>query len=75
MLRQIVKPKERRIVLELPEEYVNQEVEVIAFRTAEPAAARPKAGNLLNYAGVLADSPNFKEDLLAWQRAQRDEWR
>lgn len=31
MLRQIIIPEEKRIVLELPDDYLHQEVEILAF--------------------------------------------
>ncbi len=35
MLREIIHPTQKRIVLELPDEYVNQEIEVLAFPVHE----------------------------------------
>ena len=35
MLREIIRPTQNRIVLELPDEYVNQDIEVLAFPVYE----------------------------------------
>jgi hypothetical protein len=40
MLRQIVVPHDTRLVLELPEDYLHQEIEIIAFRIGEGEAAK-----------------------------------
>jgi len=78
MLRQILKPTENRVVLELPTEYIGHQIEILAFPLDE-AATHPSEPNqsfdLLSFAGTLRDSPNFNSDLVEWQRGQRDEWR
>lgn len=35
MLREIIHPTQNRIVLELPDEYLNQEIEILAFPVHE----------------------------------------
>ena len=40
-----------------------------------PLKDSPQAGRLLlDYAGILKDSPNFNEDPVELQRRMRDEW-
>ncbi|CAG1021752.1 hypothetical protein MTYM_01230 [Methylococcales bacterium] len=77
MLRQILIPTESRLVLELPAEFIGQEIEVLAF-PVEDSSKRPsdaiQQADLLSFANVLCDSPNFNGELVEWQRAQRDEW-
>jgi hypothetical protein len=36
MLRQIIIPEQKRIVLELPDDYLHQEVEILAFLLRQP---------------------------------------
>lgn len=40
MLREIIHPTQKHILLELPDEYINQDIEVLAFpaHEAKPAA-------------------------------------
>ena len=38
MLRQIITPTQRQITLEIPESYLNQAIEIIAFRMNESEA-------------------------------------
>ncbi len=40
MIRKIIVPRERTIVLELPKEFVGKEVEVLAFEVKDGASAR-----------------------------------
>lgn len=78
MLRQILRPTESRLVLELPAEFIGQEIEVLAFPVEDapkPPADTAPSTDLLSFASRLRDSPNFNGDLVEWQRAQRDEWR
>lgn len=37
MLRQIIIPEQKRIVLELPDDYLHQEVEILAFLLRQPS--------------------------------------
>lgn len=76
MIKRIVKVSERRVVFELPADYIGHEVEMLAFRIdeTEPAGAIPTMKqDLLVFAGMLRDSPNFNGDLVDWQREQRNE--
>jgi hypothetical protein len=41
MLRQIITPTQRQITLEIPESYLNQAIEIIAFRMNEPEQPQP----------------------------------
>ena len=72
------------LVKTLPE---NQAVEILDFaefllhrsklQTEQNIAQQeaPQAGRLLlDYAGILKDSPNFNEDPVELQRRMRDEW-
>ena len=51
MIRQIVVPTDKKLVLELPDHYLNQPVEILAFKLQETAPS--------------ADAANQNEDLLA----------
>ena len=78
MIKQIVKVSDRRVVFELPVDYIGHEVEMLAFRTDETAAGGTiptEKQDLLAFAGTLRSSPNFNNDLVDWQREQRNEWR
>ncbi len=45
MLREIIRPTQNRIVLELPDEYVNQDIEVLAFPVYEGKSITHPAEN------------------------------
>jgi hypothetical protein len=77
MLRQILKPTDSRLVLELPPELVGHEIEILAFALDSPPTTNSNIAesDILNFANMLKDSPNFNGDLVEWQREQRDEWR
>lgn len=78
MIKQVVKVSERRVVFEMPDDYIGHEVEMLAFRIDETeAGGATPAGkqDLLAFAGILRESPNFNGDLVDWQREQRNEWR
>ena len=78
MIKQVVKVSERRVVFELPADYIGHEVEMLAFRIDETdtgGAIPTEKQDLLAFAGMLRDSPNFNGDLVDWQKEQRNEWR
>jgi len=41
MLRQILIPADNRLLLELPDDYVNQKIEIIAFRIDDGIKKKP----------------------------------
>jgi len=76
MFKQVVKVADRRVVFELPADFIGHEVEMLAFRLDETyteGAIPTKKEDLLAFAGMLRDSPNFNGDLVDWQKEQRDE--
>lgn len=78
MLRQIVKPKNRHLVIDLPEAYVNQEIEVIAFPVKEGVFSREEPVESVGFSrfvGCLKHSEIFDAPPLDIQKALRDEWR
>ena len=78
MFRQILKPIESRLTIELPPDLIGHEIEVLAFAVDIPSksqAANNPQTDLLSFANTLHDSPNFNGDLVEWQQVQRDEWR
>ena len=78
MLRHVFKATERRFTFDLPLEYLGHDVELLAFCLDEARTERKplkKKQNILDFAGVLKDSPNFNGDVVQWQREIRDEWR
>jgi hypothetical protein len=76
------------LVKGMPEEEVNQVlsfIESLQQKTqhrvkqnstldSTPKQTAPARGLLLDYAGILKDSPNFNEDPIELQRRMRDEW-
>ncbi|MFA7239612.1 MAG: hypothetical protein WC091_05815 [Sulfuricellaceae bacterium] len=78
MLRQIVKPYSRHLMIDLPEAYVNQEIEVIAFPIKEGALTREEPTESVGFSrfiGQLKHSEIFNAPPLDIQKAMRDEWR
>jgi hypothetical protein len=68
MIRQILVPKDNRLVLELPDHYLNQPVEIIVFKLQETvlsADAANQNGDLLaifdQYAGSFDGKFNREE--------------
>lgn len=47
MLRQMLHPTQKQIILELPDDYLNQDIEILAFRLrdAEPVPSHPPAAS------------------------------
>ena len=77
MLRQIVKPKNRHLIIDLPEAYVNQEIEVIAFPVKEAVFPRQKPAGAVEFSrfiGLLKHSEIFNAPPLDIQKTMRDEW-
>lgn len=78
MFRQILKPVESQLTIELPPDLIGHEIEVLAFAVdipSKPQAATNPQIDLLSFANTLRDSPNFNGDLVEWQKVQRNEWR
>lgn len=78
MLRQIVKPYSRHLMIDLPEAYVNQEIEVIAFPVKEGAFSREEpteSAGFSRFIGCLKHSEIFNAPPLDIQKTMRDEWR
>lgn len=78
MLRQIVKPRDRHLMIDLPEAYVNQEIEVIAFPLKEVGFPRQEPAERVGFGrfiGCLKHSDIFNAPPLDIQKAMRDEWR
>lgn len=65
MIRKILIPQERKLVLELPEEFIGKEVEVLAFEVALEES-RPKVKSREQLKQELKDitvtDPTFKFD-------------
>lgn len=64
MIRKIIVPQERTYVLELPEEFVGQAVEVLAFKVEEEILASKKTVEELEQelVGLTANDSDFKFD-------------
>lgn len=77
MLRHLFIATEQQFLLELPSEYLGHQVEMIAFclDDPQPAPKHGKTSRLMDFAGILKDSPNFNSDPVQFQRELRDEWR
>ena len=45
MLREIIRPTQKRIVLELPDNYLNQDIEILAFPVREGKSISSQAEN------------------------------
>ena len=78
MLRHVFKATEQHYDFDLPPEFVGHEVELLVFRldeTARQSAQSASKQSILDFAGVLKDSPNFNGDPVQLQREMRDDWR
>ena len=77
MLRHIFKATEQHYNFDLPLEFIGHDVELLVFcldeANTKPAPVESKLG-ILDFAGVLKDSPNFNGDIVQLQREIRDEW-
>jgi len=77
MLRQILRPTESRLVLELPAEFIGQEIEVLAFPVEDapkPPADAAQSTDLLSFASRLreglgqpAETPNWPPEIMAFE--------
>jgi hypothetical protein len=77
MLRHVFKATEQHFVFDLPPEYIGHDVELLAFCLDEANSKitpLKKQHSILDFAGVLKDSPNFNGDIVQLQREIRDEW-
>jgi len=78
MLRQVFKATEQHYNFDLPPEFIGHEVELLVFCLDEvntKSAPLESKQAILDFAGVLKDSPNFNGDVVPLQREIRDEWR
>ena len=73
MLRLKIKPKGEKIIINLPKELSNQELEVIIFPVKE------EKGQIERIRNVLKNRPenifHAIDDPVAWQRSIREEWK
>ncbi|HEX8021613.1 hypothetical protein [Mucilaginibacter sp.] len=70
MIRTVVKPSNRNISINLPEEFVGKQVEVIAFTIEEADSTTEKMDNITTHfatEAVLAKSWLTTEEDEAWQ--------
>ncbi len=64
MIKEIIIPKENKYILNIPDEYLNKEIEILIIPKEDKESIFKKS------AGVLKD----KVDPLKWQEEIRKEW-
>jgi hypothetical protein len=67
-------PEDRTLRITLPPQAPVGEAEVLVVIHPSVPLGPPTGKTLWDYYGVLADSPNFREDPVEIQRRLRDEW-
>lgn len=72
MLREIIKPKSKTHTIHIPEEYIDQEVEILVFPVHLERKHLKQCSDIVRTtSGILSDQ---KIDPVAWQRQIRSEW-
>lgn len=71
MIREIIRPQQNQIILDIPEDYINKEVELIVFPLEENEKDKIKhKENILSLAGSLskyADPSKIDLESKAWE--------
>ncbi len=74
MLRQIIKPKTEKYLLNIPKEYLNKRVEILVLpyeNSEDTDMPKKSTGIIAKTAGILK---NKNIDPVKWQRKIRNEW-
>ena len=67
MIRTIVTPQQRNILIDVPEEYIGKEIEIIAFVLTEAKPIIEKTGTHVASENVLAKDWLTPEEDKAWK--------
>ncbi len=72
MIREIIRPQGKTYTINIPEEYINKEVEIIMLPVRlERIHLEQRADIVRKTSGILSDK---KIDPVSWQREIRSEW-
>ncbi len=76
MLRQIIKPQKTDYTIRIPDEYINQKVEILILPYKEPSDAENKASKgsrAIKISKYKIKSFIDIEDSVQWQRSMRED--
>ena len=76
MLRQIIKPQKTDYTIHIPEEYINQTVEILVLPYKEPSDAEnktSKGSKAIKISKYKTKSFLDIEDSVQWQRSMRED--
>ncbi|RQD66819.1 MAG: hypothetical protein D5R98_01435 [Desulfonatronovibrio sp. MSAO_Bac4] len=72
MIREIIKPQNNTYLLNIPEEYINKEVEILLLPVNTEEARIDHLKNIIRKtSGILSAN---EVDPVSWQRQLRKEW-
>jgi hypothetical protein len=74
MIRTILTPKNKEVLLSIPDDYVGKEIEVLLYSTDEIKEKEQNSKGVSHLRGKLKLSPEQYQDFQHYVKISREEW-